>query len=186
MKSKVVGGMLCVALTGAVPAQAQDPQVSAPAPRPVDRSELRHQVYVDRNPNAALLLGANHLALAIIVVTAILTSSDGFAQGLVDSAVYGLVGIVLQAVALVIMNRALPGRLVSLVGEPHMSGAAWAVAVTLVCVSAVACGPSSFSTRNRSPRRGPSVAGHGWCCSPRWRRARRAVWCTSWRCSPCR
>jgi len=98
---------------------------------------LRHQVYVDRNPNAALLLGANHLALAIIVVTAILTSSDGFAQGLVDSAVYGLVGIVLQAVALVIMNRALPGRLVSLVGEPHMSGAAWAVAVTLVSVGLV-------------------------------------------------
>ncbi len=56
-------------------------------------------MYVDRNPNAALLLGANHLALAIIVVTAILTSSDGFAQGLVDSAVYGLVGIGLQAVA---------------------------------------------------------------------------------------
>ncbi|MFZ2530324.1 MAG: DUF350 domain-containing protein [Rhodococcus sp. (in: high G+C Gram-positive bacteria)] len=98
---------------------------------------LRHQVYVDRNPNAALLLGANHLALAIIVVTAILTSADGFAQGLVDSAVYGLVGIVLQAVALLIMNRVLPGRLVALVTEPRMCGAAWAVAVTLVSVGLV-------------------------------------------------
>ncbi|MEE2032094.1 DUF350 domain-containing protein [Rhodococcus sp. CC-R104] len=98
---------------------------------------LRHQVYVDRNPNAALLLAANHLALAIIVVTAILTSSDGYAQGLIDSLVYGLVGVLLQAVALVIMNRLLPGRLVTLVGEPHMSGAAWAVAVTLVSVGLV-------------------------------------------------
>ncbi|MBM4477232.1 DUF350 domain-containing protein, partial [Rhodococcus hoagii] len=77
---------------------------------------LRHQVYVAKNPNAALLLGANHLALAIIVVTAILTSSDGFAQGLADSLVYGVVGVVLQAAALAIMNVLLPGRLVALVG----------------------------------------------------------------------
>ncbi|MBM4477241.1 DUF350 domain-containing protein, partial [Rhodococcus hoagii] len=80
---------------------------------------LRHQVYVAKNPNAALLLGANHLALAIIVVTAILTSSDGFAQGLADSLVYGVVGVVLQAAALAIMNVLLPGRLVALVGEPR-------------------------------------------------------------------
>lgn len=98
---------------------------------------LRHQVYVDRHPNAAILLGANHLSLAIIVVTAILTSSDGFAQGIVDSIVYGLLGVLLQAAALVIMNSFLPGRLTTLVGEPHMSGAAWAVAVTLVSVGVV-------------------------------------------------
>lgn len=98
---------------------------------------LRHQVYVEKNPNAALLLGANHLALAIIVVTAILTSSDGFAQGLADSLVYGVVGVVLQAAALAIMNVLLPGRLVALVGEPRMCGAAWAVAVTLFSVGLV-------------------------------------------------
>lgn len=98
---------------------------------------LRHQVYVEKNPNAALLLGANHLALAIIVVTAILTSSDGFAQGLADSLVYGVVGVVLQAAALAIMNVLLPGRLVALVGESRMCGAAWAVAVTLFSVGLV-------------------------------------------------
>lgn len=98
---------------------------------------LRHQVYVEKNPNAALLLGANHLALAIIVVTAILTSSDGFAQGLADSLVYGVVGVVLQAAALAIMNVLLPGRLVALVSEPRMCGAAWAVAVTLFSVGLV-------------------------------------------------
>ena len=51
---------------------------------------LRRQVYTDRNPNAAILLAANHLALALIVVTAILTSDDSLGQGLVDSLVYGL------------------------------------------------------------------------------------------------
>ncbi|MFD6860269.1 DUF350 domain-containing protein [Rhodococcus sp. NPDC060086] len=98
---------------------------------------LRHQVYVDHNPNAALLLGANHLALAIIVVTAIATSADGFAQGITDSLVYGLIGVLLQAAALLIMNRVLPGQITELVSEPRMNGAAWAVAVTLLSVGLV-------------------------------------------------
>lgn len=98
---------------------------------------LRAQVYTDRNPNAAILLGANHLALAIIVVTAIMTSADSLGQGLVDSAVYGLLGVVLQAVALRLLDVFVPGHLRNLVNEPRMSGAAWAVGVSLVAIGAV-------------------------------------------------
>lgn len=98
---------------------------------------LRRQVYTDRNPNAAILVGANHLSLAIIVVTAILTSDDQLGQGLVDSAVYGLLGVVLQAVALRLLDAFVPGHLRALVDEPRMSGAAWAVASSLVAIGAV-------------------------------------------------
>jgi len=98
---------------------------------------LRTQVYIDRNPNAAILLGANHLALAIIVVTAITTSADSLGQGLVDSAVYGLLGVVLQAVALRLLDVFVPGHLRNLVNEPRMSGAAWAVGISLVAIGAV-------------------------------------------------
>lgn len=98
---------------------------------------LRAQVYTDRNPNAAILLGANHLALAIIVVTAIMTSADSLGQGLVDSAVYGLLGVVLQAVALRLLDVFVPGHLRNLVNEPRMSGAAWAVGMSLVAIGAV-------------------------------------------------
>ncbi len=98
---------------------------------------LRQQVYTDRNPNAAILLGANHLSLAIIVVTAILTSADSLGQGLVDSAVYGLLGVVLQAVALRLLDAFVPGHLRALVTEPKMCGAAWAVAASLVAIGAV-------------------------------------------------
>ncbi len=98
---------------------------------------LRHQVYLDRNPNAAILLGANHLALAVIVVTAILTSDDALGQGLVDSAVYGLVGVVLQGVALRLLDAFVPGHLRNLVNEPQMSGAAWAVGVSLFAIGVV-------------------------------------------------
>lgn len=98
---------------------------------------LRQQVYTDRNPNAAILLGANHLSLAIIVVTAILTSDDQLGQGLVDSAVYGLLGVVLQAVALRLLDAFVPGHLRAMVTESRMSGAAWAVASSLVAIGAV-------------------------------------------------
>ncbi|MGH3871118.1 MAG: DUF350 domain-containing protein [Pseudonocardiaceae bacterium] len=98
---------------------------------------LRAQVYTDRNPNAAILLGANHLALAIIVVTAIATSADSLGQGLVDSAVYGLLGVVLQAVALRLLDAFVPGHLRNLVNEPRMSGAAWAVGISLLAIGVV-------------------------------------------------
>ena len=99
--------------------------------------DLRRQVYTDRNPNAAVLLGANHLSLAIIVVTAILTSADDLAQGLLDSLVYGLVGVVLQAVALRLLDAVVPGHLRALVTETRLSPAAWAVASSLVAIGAV-------------------------------------------------
>ncbi|MCF6734948.1 DUF350 domain-containing protein [Blastococcus sp. KM273129] len=98
---------------------------------------LRTQVYTDHNPNAAILLGANHIALAIIVVTAIMTSADSLGQGLVDAAVYGMVGVVLQAVALRLLDAVIPTDVRALVNEPRMRGSAWAVGISLVAIGAV-------------------------------------------------
>ncbi|MCK9928907.1 DUF350 domain-containing protein [Frankia sp. Mgl5] len=98
---------------------------------------LRRQVYVDHRPNAAVLLAGNHLSLTVIVVTAILTSSDSLAQGLVDSAVYGLVGVALQALALRVLDAVVPGHLRAIVDEPTLSPAAWAVATSLLAIGAV-------------------------------------------------
>lgn len=99
--------------------------------------DLRHQVYVARNPNAAILLAGNHLALALVVTTAILVSDAGYAQGLVEAAVYGVLGIVLQGVALRVIDVIVPGHLRTLVDEPKMCGAAWAVAVSMVAIGMV-------------------------------------------------
>jgi hypothetical protein len=42
--------------------------------------KLRDLIWVDRNPNAALLLAANQLGIAAIVFTAVFTSYDSFGQ----------------------------------------------------------------------------------------------------------
>ena len=60
---------------------------------------LRHLVYTDHNSNAAVLVGANVLALGAIVTTAIVTSDDDLGRGVVEAGVYGLLGVALLAVA---------------------------------------------------------------------------------------
>lgn len=98
---------------------------------------LRQHVFIDHRPNAAALHAASALALAIIIVTVMSNASDSLTWGLVDVAVYGLLGIVFQAVTLVILELVVPGRFRDLVSAPTFSTASIAVAATLVAVGAV-------------------------------------------------
>ncbi|MEO3757156.1 DUF350 domain-containing protein [Mycobacterium sp. B14F4] len=98
---------------------------------------LRHLVFVERRPNAVAVASGMYAALAIVVVSAILASSSELGQGLVDAAVYGLVGVVLQGLALVVLEVAVPGRFRDLITEERLHPAAIATAVTLLAVGGV-------------------------------------------------
>ena len=98
---------------------------------------LRHHVFVDHRPNAAALHAASAVALAIIVVTVMTNASDTLVWGLLDVAVYGLLGVMFQAVTLVILELVVPGRFRDLVSAPTFSTASIAVAATLIAVGAV-------------------------------------------------
>lgn len=98
---------------------------------------LRHHVFVDHRPNAAALFAASAISLAIIVVTVMTNASDSLVSGLIDVAVYGLLGVIFQAVTLVILELLVPGRFRDLVSAPRFSTAALAVAATFLAVAAV-------------------------------------------------
>lgn len=98
---------------------------------------LRQHVFIDHRPNAAALHAASSVALSIIVVTVMTNASDELAWGLVDVVVYGLLGVVFQAVTLVILELVVPGRFRDLVSAPTFSTASLAVAATLIAVGAV-------------------------------------------------
>lgn len=53
-------------------------------------------MFVESRPNAVAVASGMYAALAIVVVSAIIASSNELGQGLLDAAVYGLVGVVLQ------------------------------------------------------------------------------------------
>lgn len=98
---------------------------------------LRHLVYEDHNSNAAVLAGANVLALAGIVTTAIVTSDDDLGAGVVDALVYGLIGIALLAAAFKVLDKLTPGNLGEICTDPQGSPAVYVTAAFQVGLGAV-------------------------------------------------
>ncbi len=98
---------------------------------------LRRLVFIDRRPNAVVLASAMYVALAIVIIAAIYTSSSQLAQGLIGVAVYGIVGVALQGAALVILEIAVPGRFREHIDQPQLHPAAFATAVMLLAVGGV-------------------------------------------------
>ena len=86
---------------------------------------LRELIWVDRNRNAALLLASNLAGVGIIVVAAIVSSDDDFAEGIVDAGAYGLLGLLIMAGAFLLLDMVTPGRLGEILVEPEPHPAAW-------------------------------------------------------------
>ncbi|WP_229403569.1 DUF350 domain-containing protein [Micromonospora okii] len=100
---------------------------------------LRDLIWVRRNPNAGLLLAANQLGVAGIVFTAILTSYHDFAKGLASTVIFGLIGLLVMALAFFVLDLLTPGRLGEVIcaDEPHpaarVSAATHFGAALIVC-----------------------------------------------------
>lgn len=98
---------------------------------------LRRMVFVEHRPNAVAVASAMYAALAVVVITAIRASSDALGQGLVDAAVYGIIGVALQGAALVVLELVVPGRFRDLIAAETLHPAAIATAVALLAVGGV-------------------------------------------------
>ncbi|MCW2903645.1 MAG: hypothetical protein JWO67_5910 [Streptosporangiaceae bacterium] len=101
-------------------------------------------IWTDRNRGAGLVLAAKLLGIGAIVTTAILTSSDGLAAGLVSTVVYAVVGILLSVLAFLVLDLITPGRLGSIVVEEDAAAAGggihpacWVVAATDLATAAI-------------------------------------------------
>lgn len=98
---------------------------------------LRQLVYADHNRNAAVLSGANVLALAGIVTTAVVTADDDLGRGVADATVYGLLGIALLAVSFKVLDRLTPGDLGQICTDPQGTPAVYVTAAFQVALGAV-------------------------------------------------
>ena len=99
--------------------------------------KLRELVFIDRRPNAVMLACANYIALAAVIISAITNSYSQLGQGLVGVAVFGLIGVVLQGIALLSLHFIIPGDFHEHIDEPDLHPAAFAVAVMLLAVGGV-------------------------------------------------
>jgi uncharacterized membrane protein YjfL (UPF0719 family) len=99
--------------------------------------KLRREVFVERRPNAVVITAAMDVSLALIIVAAIRASSDQLGQGLLDTLVYGLVGVALQGIALAILEAAVPGRFRGFIDAEEFHPASIAAAVVLIVVGGI-------------------------------------------------
>jgi uncharacterized membrane protein YjfL (UPF0719 family) len=99
--------------------------------------KLRQLVFIDRRPNAVVLTCAMYIALATVIISAITNSYSQLGQGLVGVAVYGLLGVVLQGIALLTLHFVIPGDFQEHVDEPELHPAAFATAVMMLAVGGV-------------------------------------------------
>lgn len=99
--------------------------------------KLGRQIWEDRNRNASILLSSALLGIGGIVFTAIWTTYDDFAKGLVSTAVFGLLGLVLMGVAFLVVDLVTPGKLGATLVDPEPHPAVWVTASCNIAVAAI-------------------------------------------------
>ncbi|HEU4347096.1 MAG TPA: DUF350 domain-containing protein [Actinoplanes sp.] len=92
--------------------------------------KLRDLIWRDRNPNAALLLAANQLGVAVIVFTAVFTSYQDFVQGLASTVIFGIIGVAIMGFAFIVLDWLTPGKLGDVISLPERHPAATVSAAT--------------------------------------------------------
>ncbi len=101
--------------------------------------KLRNLIWVDKNPNAAMLLAANQLGIAAIVFTAIFTSYDDFGQGLLSTLIFGIIGIAVMGFAFVVLDWLTPGKLGDVIGTPERHPGAMVSAASHFGAALIVC-----------------------------------------------
>ncbi|MFD9129285.1 DUF350 domain-containing protein [Kitasatospora sp. NPDC059571] len=99
--------------------------------------KLGRQIWLERNRNAAVVLSSALLGIGGIVFTAIMYTYDEFAKGLVATAAFGLLGLVLMAVAFWLVDLLTPGRLGEVLVDPEPHPAVWVTAACNLSVAAI-------------------------------------------------
>lgn len=100
---------------------------------------LRVQIWQERSRNAALYLSSSLLGTGAIVFTAILTTYEDFAHGLLSTACFGLLGLALKAGAFWLVDVLTPGKLGRMIVDTEHHPAVWVSAAANIAISAIVC-----------------------------------------------
>ncbi|WP_028814409.1 DUF350 domain-containing protein [Streptomyces flavidovirens] len=99
--------------------------------------KLGRQIWEERNRNAALLLSSALLGIGGIVFTSIWTTYNDFGKGLVSTAAFGVLGLVMMAVAFLVVDLVTPGKLGETLVQEEPHPAVWVTASCNVAVAAI-------------------------------------------------
>lgn len=99
---------------------------------------LGRHIAEERSLNAAVVLAAGFLGQGAVVFAAIWTNAtSGFGEALLWTVVFGVLGVVLQAVAFLALDLLIPGKLGSHLMEPAFHPASLVFAAVQLAVAAI-------------------------------------------------
>jgi uncharacterized membrane protein YjfL (UPF0719 family) len=96
------------------------------------------QLVMEGNPGAGLLATTGLVSLGLILYFAIHFTGAGW-DGLDDAAIFGLVGVLVQAVGFTILDLLIPGKLADHCFNPTLHPAAWVSAGIQLSVALIVC-----------------------------------------------
>ncbi|MGW7054700.1 DUF350 domain-containing protein [Streptomyces sp. NPDC054887] len=99
--------------------------------------KLGRQIWEQRNRNAALLLSSALLGIGGIVFTSIWTTYTDFGKGLLSTAAFGVLGLVMMAVAFWVVDLVTPGKLGETLVQDEPHPAVWVTASCNIAVAAI-------------------------------------------------
>lgn len=94
-------------------------------------------IKAERNPNATLLTTSGLAAIGLIVAASIWASGGRLAEGLAATAVFGLVGIAVQTVAMLVFDRVVGISARELVKETELQPGTRVLAVTHLAIGLI-------------------------------------------------
>ncbi|RBY82948.1 DUF350 domain-containing protein [Geodermatophilus sp. TF02-6] len=99
---------------------------------------LGRHIHEQRSVNVGIVLAAAFLGQGLVIFAAIWTNAtSGFGHALLYTVVFGVLGVVLQAVAFLVLDLLTPGRLGSHVTEVGFHPASLVLAAAQLSVAAV-------------------------------------------------
>ena len=99
---------------------------------------LGRHIWEEGSVNAGLVLGAGFLGQGAIAFTTIWTNAtSGFGTALLYTVVFGILGVLLQAAAFVVLDLITPGRLGTVVTEVGFHPASLVTAASQLAVAAI-------------------------------------------------
>lgn len=99
---------------------------------------LGRHIYEERSVNAGIVLASGFVALGAIVFTAIWTNGEsGFGAALLWTVVFGVLGVVMQAAAFLLLDLATPGKMSAMVVEKDFHPASIVAAGAMVASSLI-------------------------------------------------
>jgi uncharacterized membrane protein YjfL (UPF0719 family) len=99
---------------------------------------LGRHIYEHRSVNAALVLSAGFLGQGAVIFAAIWTNAtSGFGRALLYTVVFGVLGVLLQVVAHLVLDLITPGKLGEHLMEPAFHPASLVSAAAQLAVAAI-------------------------------------------------